>query len=202
MVAQAREITLTGRSGVDVHDWYTASEPRSVELAGFDAVLMRKDPPFDSEYFYATHLRPITNMRPKLGINPWQFMADTHLVDWLEVKGFTVDIITDHDLHVEGMALLKPYKVVVSGSHPEYPSWQMLEAIRGYLNQGGRFRCPNKIGARKAEAAVAIAGTPGSRASVSLPEKLGKIIEDLRRRSSARRASPATAVRRRRRRRC
>ncbi len=25
-------------------------------LAGFDAVLMRKDPPFDSEYFYATHL--------------------------------------------------------------------------------------------------------------------------------------------------
>jgi glutathione synthase len=25
-------------------------------LAAFDAVLMRKDPPFDSEYFYATHL--------------------------------------------------------------------------------------------------------------------------------------------------
>ncbi|MNT23457.1 Glutathione synthetase [compost metagenome] len=25
-------------------------------LADFDAVLMRKDPPFDSEYFYATHL--------------------------------------------------------------------------------------------------------------------------------------------------
>jgi glutathione synthase len=56
VVAQARDITLTGRSGVDVHDWYTASEPQSVELAGFDAVLMRKDPPFDSEYFYATHL--------------------------------------------------------------------------------------------------------------------------------------------------
>ena len=27
-----------------------------VALADFDAVLMRKDPPFDSEYFYATHL--------------------------------------------------------------------------------------------------------------------------------------------------
>ena len=25
-------------------------------LADVDAVLMRKDPPFDSEYFYATHL--------------------------------------------------------------------------------------------------------------------------------------------------
>ena len=28
----------------------------SIALADFDAVLMRKDPPFDSEYFYATHL--------------------------------------------------------------------------------------------------------------------------------------------------
>jgi glutathione synthase len=28
----------------------------TLALAGFDAVLMRKDPPFDSEYFYATHL--------------------------------------------------------------------------------------------------------------------------------------------------
>ena len=25
-------------------------------LKDFDAVIMRKDPPFDSEYFYATHL--------------------------------------------------------------------------------------------------------------------------------------------------
>ena len=56
VMAQAREITLTGRSGVDVHDWYVANDPASVELAGFDAVVMRKDPPFDTEYFYATHL--------------------------------------------------------------------------------------------------------------------------------------------------
>jgi glutathione synthase len=27
-----------------------------VPLKDFDAILMRKDPPFDSEYFYATHL--------------------------------------------------------------------------------------------------------------------------------------------------
>ena len=30
--------------------------PASMALADADAVLMRKDPPFDSEYFYATHL--------------------------------------------------------------------------------------------------------------------------------------------------
>jgi len=50
--AQVRELTLTGRAD----DWFTAQPPRPAALADFDAVLMRKDPPFDSEYFYATHL--------------------------------------------------------------------------------------------------------------------------------------------------
>ncbi|WP_298015884.1 glutathione synthase [uncultured Castellaniella sp.] len=39
------------------HDWWTqdaAAQDR--DLADFDAVLMRKDPPFDMEYVYATHL--------------------------------------------------------------------------------------------------------------------------------------------------
>ncbi len=54
---------------------------------------------------YSSRLRPITNMRPKIQTNnPWQFMADTHLVDWLEVKGFDVDFLTDEDLHFEGAA--------------------------------------------------------------------------------------------------
>jgi glutathione synthase len=37
-------------------DWYRPHETAVRPLAGFSAVLMRKDPPFDSEYFYATHL--------------------------------------------------------------------------------------------------------------------------------------------------
>ncbi len=50
--ARVREITLTGTE----EEWF--AERRSVvqALAGFDAIVMRKDPPFDSEYFYATHL--------------------------------------------------------------------------------------------------------------------------------------------------
>jgi len=36
--------------------WYEAGEAVSREVAGFDAVLMRKDPPVDSEYLFATHL--------------------------------------------------------------------------------------------------------------------------------------------------
>ena len=48
----ARAITLTG----DEHPWFTVLAQAELALADADAVLMRKDPPFDSEYFYATHL--------------------------------------------------------------------------------------------------------------------------------------------------
>ena len=88
---------------------------------------------------HSSRLRPITNMRPKITTrNPWQFMEDTYIVDWLEVKGFTVDIITDQDLHFEGAALLAPYKVILTGSHPEYYSQPMLEGLHAYLEKGGR----------------------------------------------------------------
>ena len=36
--------------------WYSTGPSQRRELAGFSAVLMRKDPPFDAEYLYATHL--------------------------------------------------------------------------------------------------------------------------------------------------
>jgi glutathione synthase len=36
--------------------WYVELDAGARALAGFDAVLMRKDPPFDSEFLYATHL--------------------------------------------------------------------------------------------------------------------------------------------------
>ena len=51
---QARVATLT-LSG-DNYDWYKAGEPEVHRLAEFAAVLMRKDPPFDMEYVYATYL--------------------------------------------------------------------------------------------------------------------------------------------------
>jgi glutathione synthase len=51
-----RDISLTG----ELDRWFTAKQEKPNErpqaLSDFDAVIMRKDPPFDSEYFYATHL--------------------------------------------------------------------------------------------------------------------------------------------------
>ncbi|MFO1294190.1 MAG: glutathione synthase [Rubrivivax sp.] len=52
VTAALREITLTG----DAHDWFAVVSAAERALADTGAVLMRKDPPFDSEYFYATHL--------------------------------------------------------------------------------------------------------------------------------------------------
>ena len=50
--AQAHQLLLTG----DIIDWFKITQSQTCALHGFDAVVMRKDPPFDSEFFYATHL--------------------------------------------------------------------------------------------------------------------------------------------------
>ena len=52
VTALVRHIVLTG----DKDAWFSVQSEETVALAGFGAVLMRKDPPFDSEYFYATHM--------------------------------------------------------------------------------------------------------------------------------------------------
>ncbi len=50
--ALARQITLTD----EADDWFTVVTEATLALADADAVLMRKDPPFDAEYLYTTHL--------------------------------------------------------------------------------------------------------------------------------------------------
>jgi glutathione synthase len=50
--ARMRRIALTG----DAPQWFAELATPTLALADVDAVVMRKDPPFDGEYFYATHL--------------------------------------------------------------------------------------------------------------------------------------------------
>ncbi len=52
VTAHVRDIALTGQRDA----WFEIRRTRAVALKEFDAIIMRKDPPFDSEYFYATHL--------------------------------------------------------------------------------------------------------------------------------------------------
>ena len=48
----ARRLQLTGKKP----GWYRAGAPAAAPLREYDAVLMRKDPPFDMEYVYSTYL--------------------------------------------------------------------------------------------------------------------------------------------------
>jgi glutathione synthase len=50
--AQVQDLRLTGNANA----WYEVTATRQAWLKDFDAVIMRKDPPFDSEFFYATHM--------------------------------------------------------------------------------------------------------------------------------------------------
>jgi N,N-dimethylformamidase len=95
---------------------------------------------------YVSRLRPVLTMRPDYleafqaegkGA-PHQFSADLWITDWMEAKGFRYDVITDEDLHNEGLGLIKPYNVIVTGTHPEYWTNQMLDSMERYLQEGGR----------------------------------------------------------------
>ncbi|PWF46666.1 glutathione synthase [Massilia glaciei] len=52
VTAAVARINLTG----EADDWFRASPKIEARLSEFDAVLVRKDPPFDMEYVYATYL--------------------------------------------------------------------------------------------------------------------------------------------------
>ena len=52
VTAQVRDIRLTGAAD----NWFEVAATHRSPLKAFDAIVMRKDPPFDSEYFYSTHL--------------------------------------------------------------------------------------------------------------------------------------------------
>ena len=106
--AAVRDIRLTGASP----DWFEvvsdgdSASPRA--LKDYDAVLMRKDPPFDAEYFYATHLleqaqregarvfnspRALRDHPEKLAILEWpQFIGPTLVSrDAAAIKRFHVE---------------------------------------------------------------------------------------------------------------
>ena len=95
---------------------------------------------------YSSRLRPVLTLRPRYltfldarGSGLRHYSADTHLLDWLERQGIAFDVVTDEDVDAEGAALLAPYRVVLTGSHPEYHTVRTHDAHAGYLEGGGRL---------------------------------------------------------------
>jgi N,N-dimethylformamidase len=93
---------------------------------------------------HASHKRVLFNLRPGYltfgeatcsGLR--HFQADSHLIAWLHNQNIDYDIITDDELHRDGVAAIEGYKAVVTGSHPEYHTSETLDALREYRDSGG-----------------------------------------------------------------
>lgn len=85
--------------------------------------------------------RQIINMRR--GYRMWlvdagrSFSSDMYLIEWLARRGIDADVITDLEVHERGPDYLAPYAAVISGSHPEYTSEEMLDTLTEYRDSGG-----------------------------------------------------------------
>ncbi len=140
--AHVRPITLTGRKP----GWFEESTEELVALRDFGAVLMRKDPPFDAEYIYATHLleqaeregarvfnqpRALRDHPEKLAIMEWpQFIGPTLVTrSEREIRRFHAE---HHDIilkPLDGMGGMGIFRVQQDGLN--------LGSIIETLNHGG-----------------------------------------------------------------
>jgi N,N-dimethylformamidase len=100
--------------------------------------------PDGSGICYSSSRRPLLTMRPGYiayvdpnGSGLRHFPADMHLVDWLHQKGIAFDVLTDHDVDLEGPEALAPYSLVLTTTHPEYQTKRTLDSIEGYVRSYG-----------------------------------------------------------------
>lgn len=115
--------------------------PDVVKAFGFSTYNNHRD---GSGIHLSSRLRPVLTMRPgyltffdESGSGLRHFSADSHLTNWLREKNFGFDVITDEDLDDQGVDALKHYDVVLTGSHPEYHTRRMLDALLAYRSAGG-----------------------------------------------------------------
>lgn len=120
----------------------------AVQLS-LDEVYLTENPQFANSTYdnhidgsgrcYSSWLRPIFNMRPRA--NPFNYVHDTHVLDWLEQEGIEYDVITDVEIDREGVRALKPYVAICTPTHEEYSTLNMMNAFMAYQNGGGRHLC-------------------------------------------------------------
>ncbi len=72
--AIGRSTLLTVRDNND--DWFDFGEQRDIELGDLDAILMRKDPPFNMEYIYTTYILDRAALAGALIVNAPQALRD------------------------------------------------------------------------------------------------------------------------------
>ena len=90
-----------------------------------------------SGVMFSSRRRPVLQLRP--GADGWNFTPDTDISAFLDHLRVGHDILADEDVHAEGIDALTPYRVIVTGTHPEYWSTRMLDALEEWLRRGGRL---------------------------------------------------------------
>ena len=60
----------------DNDDWFDLGDQQEIELGDLDAILMRKDPPFDMEYVYTTYILDRAQVAGALVVNAPQALRD------------------------------------------------------------------------------------------------------------------------------
>ena len=73
-VARGQSRPLTVKA--DPAQWFTLDDVQDVPLGGFDAILMRKDPPFDMEFIYTTYILDRAEAAGALVVNQPQGLRD------------------------------------------------------------------------------------------------------------------------------
>ena len=71
-IADTKTVTLIE----DPAKWYEFNSEQTIELSELDAVLMRKDPPFDTEFIYATYILERAEEKGTLIVNKPQSLRD------------------------------------------------------------------------------------------------------------------------------
>ncbi|MDX8502614.1 hypothetical protein RFM99_30050 [Mesorhizobium sp. VK4C] len=116
--------------------FYTPLDLLALELPGLGKSLY--DPHDDgSQRSVGSLRRPVLNRQP--GGWLWNFQIDLCLLGWLARAAPDHQVLTDEDLDREGLPALDGCRVLVTGSHPEYWSLPMLQALDGFLDRGGRL---------------------------------------------------------------
>lgn len=70
---------------------------------------------------------------------PHNLPVDLRLLRFCHEHGLAFDLLTDHDLHENGHEALAGYRILMTGSHPEYMSVEMEQAIRDFAAGGGNI---------------------------------------------------------------
>ena len=113
--APMRPVTLLTEA-LDTPDWFALGVPVTHALRDLDVVLMRKDPPFDAEYLYATHLLEqaeregaVVSNRPRAIRDHSEKLAILEFPEWIAPTLVTRDPTALRAFHAEhGDVVFKP----------------------------------------------------------------------------------------------